>query len=122
MRLLATITLITVASSGAIHRTTGIAERTGVRIVFRTVFAIGKRCAISGKRRIVGYKYTVGGLAIWVRATWALTFAWLAISTVTTATATAIATRAAGTILLLAVRAFRVRARICESCSVCAWC
>ena len=121
MRLFTAITLIAIAPPNAIHRTTGVTECAGVGIVFRTIFAFNKRCTFSGERGIVGYECAVGGCAVLSRIAWTLAFASLAIATVaavTSATATAIATRAAGTILLLAVRAYRVR--VYDDATVCA--
>lgn len=112
MRLLATITLIAIASSSAIHRPTWVAKCARIRIVFGTIFAVGKRCTVGGECRIIRHECAVGGWAMWVRAAWALTFPRFTISTVTavtSATTTAIATRASGAILLLAVRAYRIR-------------
>lgn len=120
MRLFAAITLIAVASSSTIHRPTGVTESTGIGIVFRTVFAVGKRCAISGERGIVRYKCAVGCRAIWVRAAWAVAFAWLAISAIASTTTTAITPWAASAFLLFAVRTYGVR--VCDGCAVCAWC
>ena len=119
MRLFATITLIAVTSSSTIHWPTGVAKSTGVRIVFRTVLAVGKRCAISSESGIVGHECAVGGRAIWVRAARALAFAWLRISTITSATAAAVATRAAGAILLLGIRDYCIRVHV--DCDIGTW-
>ena len=118
MRLFATITLIAVTSSSTIHWPTGVAKSTGVRIVFRTVFAVGKRCAISSESGIVGHECAVGGSAILIRIARAAALAQLAISTITSTTATPIATRTAGAILLLAIRADD----IVDDCAICARC
>lgn len=109
MRQLATITLIAVAPTGTIHRAARVAECAWVWvwvwIRVETVFAFYKRRAISGKRRIIRHECTIGGSAGLIRVTRALTVALVPISTIASATTTAIATWAAGTILLLAIRA-----------------
>ena len=122
MRLFATITLIAIASPSTIHRPTGIAKRTGVGIVFRAVFAVGKRCAVGGERRVIGYKCTVAGGSVLIRIARALTVTLLTVATVTTAPATAVATWATGAILLSAVGAHCVRVRVHDGGTVCAGC